>query len=345
MNTVPRLSACIESGSSQSQPPPQPLYREPLLTESSKYERLNLFPIPAQSRPFWDMYKTVQKMLWFSEEIDLSEDRKHFAGLSADEKRFIEMILAFFAQADSIVTENVVTRLYDEVKDASVRAFYGLQIAFENVHSETYNVILDTLITDPARKQCLFRAIETTPSIRAKAEFALHYIDSTEDFATRIAAFACVEGIQFSSSFCAIFWLKNRGIMPGLTYSNELISRDEGMHCQFSILVYNSLEQKLTDKCLHAIIRRVVQIEMAFVDDALQCPLIGMNANDMKTYVMYVGDYVCGMFGVPPLYHVANPFTFMETISLQGKTNFFERRVSEYQKSFEREIDEDCFRL
>jgi ribonucleotide reductase beta subunit family protein with ferritin-like domain len=289
------------------------------------------------------MYKTVQKMLWFTEEIDLTQDVIDFDAMSREEQRFIEMILAFFAQADSIVNENVITRLYSEVKDASVRAFYGLQIAFENVHSETYNVILDTLVRDVEKKQGLFRAIETVPSIRAKAEFALEYIDSTEDFATRVAAFACVEGIQFSSSFCAIFWLKKRGLMPGLTYSNELISRDEGMHCQFSIMVYKSLSVRLSTEKVHAIIDKVVQIELKFVDDALQCPLIGMNARDMKDYVQFIGDFVCTMFSVPLLYHKKNPFPFMETISLQGKTNFFEKRVSEYQKATDRAIDIDCF--
>jgi ribonucleotide reductase beta subunit family protein with ferritin-like domain len=289
------------------------------------------------------MYKTVQKMLWFSEEIDLVQDVIDFQAMLPAEQRFLEMILAFFAQADNIVNENVITRLYNEVKDSSVRAFYGLQIAFENVHSETYNVILDTLVKDPEKKNELFRAIETIPSIRRKAEFALHYIDSDADFATRIASFACVEGIQFSSSFAAIFWLKKRGKLPGVTYSNELISRDEGLHCKFSVMVYNSLTYKLPIPALHAIIDKVVQIEMAFVDDALQCPLIGMNATDMKQYVRFVGDFICTMFSIPLLYKCKNPFPFMETISLQGKTNFFEKRVSEYQKPADRVIDDDCF--
>jgi ribonucleotide reductase beta subunit family protein with ferritin-like domain len=316
---------------------------EPLLTERTPYQRLNLFPIANQSLPFWKMYKTVQKMLWFTEEIDLVQDVIDFEAMLPSEQRFLEMILAFFAQADNIVNENVITRLYDEVKDSSVRAFYGLQIAFENVHSETYNVILDTLVKSTSKKQELFRAIETIPSIRRKAEFALNYIDSDADFATRIASFACVEGIQFSSSFCAIFWLKKRGKLPGVTYSNELISRDEGLHCQFSVMVYNSLVTKLSIPALHSIIQTVVQIEMDFVDDALQCPLIGMNATDMKDYVMFVGDFVCGMFSIPPLYKVKNPFPFMETISLQGKTNFFEKRVSEYQKPSDRSIDDQSF--
>ena len=316
---------------------------EPLLEERTPYQRLNLFPISSQSRPFWEMYKTVQKMLWFVEEIDLVQDIADFEAMSPGEQRFLEMILAFFAQADNIVNENVITRLYNEVKDASVRAFYGLQIAFENVHSETYNVILDNLVKDSAKKQQLFRAIETIPSIKRTAEFALKYIDSGESFATRIAAFACVEGIQFSSSFCAIYWLKKRGKMPGVTYSNELISRDEGLHCSFSVMVYNSLQDKLPVDVLHGIIDTVVQIELDFVDDALQCPLIGMNAADMKDYVMFVGDYVCGMFSVPPLYHKKNPFPFMETISLQGKTNFFEKRVSEYQRPSDRSIEANCF--
>jgi ribonucleotide reductase beta subunit family protein with ferritin-like domain len=304
-----------------------------LLTERTPFQRLNLFPIAEHSLPFWNMYKTVQKMLWFTEEIDLVQDVLDYEQMHSEEQRFLEMILAFFAQADNIVNENVITRLYNEVKDPSIRAFYGLQIAFENVHSETYNTILDTLVKSSSRKQGLFRAIETIPSIRRKADFALQYIDSDADFATRIASFACVEGIQFSSSFCAIFWLKNRGLLRGVTYSNELISRDEGMHCKFSVMVYNALENKLTDAALHAIIDTVVQIELDFVDDALRCPLIGMNAALMKDYVMFVGDFVCGMFSIPPLYNRANPFTFMETISLQGKTNFFEKRVSEYQKS------------
>jgi len=314
-----------------------------ILTERTPYQRLNLFPISAESMPFWKMYKTVQKMLWFTEEIDLTQDRIDFEAMLPAEQRFVEMILAFFAQADNIVNENVITRLYTEVKDASIRAFYGLQIAFENVHSETYNVILDTLVRCPDTKQKLFRAIETIPSIRKKAEFAMQYIDNETDFATRIVAFACVEGIQFSSSFCAIFWLKKRGKLPGVTYSNELISRDEGLHCKFSVMVYNSLSTKLSIPALHKIIDTVVQIELSFVDDALQCPLIGMNAKDMKDYVMFVGDFVCGMFSVPPLYNRTNPFPFMETISLQGKTNFFEKRVSEYQRPSDRSIDDTSF--
>jgi ribonucleotide reductase beta subunit family protein with ferritin-like domain len=316
---------------------------EPLLTERTAYQRLNLFPIATQSLPFWKMYKTVQKMVWFTEEIDLVQDVVDFDAMRPAEQRFLEMILAFFAQADNIVNETVITRLYGEVKDASVRAFYGVQIAFENVHSETYNVILDTLVRDSERKQKLFTAIETIPSIRRKAEFALKYIESDACFATRIAAFACVEEIQFSSSFCAIFELKKRGLLPGVTYSNELISRDEGMHCQFSVSVYNSLQHKLPIPELHAIIKTVVEIEMAFVDDSLECPLIGMNATDMKDYVMFIGDFVCSLFLVPPIYHRKNPFPFMETISLQGKTNFFEKRVSEYQKPSDRSIRDDCF--
>ena len=304
-----------------------------ILTERSEHERLNLFPIKQRSRPFWDMYKITQKMLWFSEEIDLTQDVIDFKSMSTDERHFVEMILAFFAQADSIVNENVVTRLYNDVKDAAVRAFYGLQIAFENVHSETYNVILDTLVQDNDYKNSLFKSIETIPAIAKKAQFALDYIESDAPFAKRVAAFACVEGIQFSSSFCAIFWLKTRGLLPGVTFSNELISRDEGLHCQFSIMVYKSLHNRLADTELYQLIKETVDIEIEFVDTALRCPLIGMNPSDMKQYVMFVGDFVCTMFGIPKLYNVTNPFPFMETISLQGKTNFFEKRVSEYQKN------------
>lgn len=304
-----------------------------VLEEPDEHSRLNLFPIADRSRNFWDMYKLTQKMLWFAEEIDLTQDVKDFKAMSRDEQHFIEMILAFFAQADSIVNENVITRLYNDVKDAAARAFYGLQIAFENVHSETYNIILDTLIQDPARKNKLFRSIEMIPAIKRKAQFALDYIESDAPFAQRVAAFACVEGIQFSSSFCAIFWLKTRGLLPGVTFSNELISRDEGLHCQFSVLIYNSLTNKLPVSDVHALIKRTVDIELDFVDDALKCPLIGMNPRDMKQYVQFIGDYVCTMFNVPKLYNVTNPFPFMETISLQGKTNFFEKRVSEYQKN------------
>tara|TARA_B110000046_G_C13011567_1_gene406884 strand:+ start:787 stop:1761 length:975 start_codon:yes stop_codon:yes gene_type:complete len=316
---------------------------EPLLTESNVYDRLRLFPIADSSRPFWDMYKTVQKMLWFTEEIDLSQDVRDFRTLSPPEQRFLELTMAFFAQADNIVNENVVTRLYSEVKDATVRAFYGLQIAFENVHAETYNVILDTLVRDPVRKDELFHAIDLIPAIQRKAEFALEYIDGDQDFATRIAAFACVEGIQFSSSFCALFWLKQRGILPGVTYSNELISRDEGLHCRFSVMVYRSLRYPLPVARLHALIQKVVRIELDFVDYILPEPLMGMRASTMKDYVMFVGDFVCGMFGIPAIYHKTNPFPFMENISLQGKTNFFEKRVSEYQRPTDRQIDDSCF--
>jgi ribonucleoside-diphosphate reductase subunit M2 len=305
---------------------------EPLLMDDHS-SRLSLFPIPEKSKPFWEMYKTTQKMLWFTEEIDLSQDVQDFGGMTKDEQHFIEMVLAFFAQADSIVNENVVTRLYGDVKDAAARAFYGLQIAFENVHSETYNTILDTLVKDNRRKLDLFRAIETIPAVRKKAQFALDYIDSDAPFVVRIAAFACVEGIQFSSSFCAIYWLKSRGLLPGVTFSNELISRDEGMHCQFSILLYHSLKTRLSIEQIHQLIRTTVELELEFVTEALQCSLIGMNVQSMQEYVMFVGDYVCGLFGVPPIYNKSNPFPFMESISLQGKTNFFERRVSEYQKN------------
>jgi ribonucleotide reductase beta subunit family protein with ferritin-like domain len=315
-----------------------------VLTERDTNARLNLFPIQECSRPFWDMYKITQKMLWFTEEIDLTQDVKDFKNMSPDEKHFLEMILAFFAQADSIVNENVITRLYNDVKDPAARAFYGLQIAFENVHSETYNVILDTLIQNVDYKNKLFRSIETVPAIKKKAQFALDYIESDEPFAKRVAAFACVEGIQFSSSFCAIYWLKTRGLLPGVTFSNELISRDEGMHCQFSILIYNSLTNKLKDQELIDLIKTTVELELEFIDEALRCPLIGMNPIDMKQYVKFVGDSVCAMFKIPNIYNVTNPFAFMETISLLGKTNFFEKRVSEYQKNTSGyEITDDIF--
>ena len=315
-----------------------------LLTESRANGRLCLFPLSDESLPFWGMYKTVQKMIWFTEEIDLVQDVTDFqTKMTADERHFVEMILGFFAQADNIVNENIVTSLYSQIKDASVRAFYGLQIAFENVHAETYNVILDTLVRDRTRKDQLLHAIDTIPSIQRKAEFALKYIDGDLDFATRVAAFACVEGLQFSSSFCAIFWLKKRGLMPGLTYSNELISRDEALHCRFSIMVYKSLTHRLDEKTLHALIGHVVDIEKAFVQDALRCPLIGMNASDMMQYVEFVADLMCDLFDIPPLFNAQNPFDFMETISLQGKTNFFEKRVSEYQKVSDRHIANAAF--
>lgn len=268
-----------------------------------------------------------------AEEIDLAPDGKDWDTLTTDEQYFIKHVLAFFAASDGIVNENLIQRFASEVQSAEARCFYGFQIMIENIHSETYSLLIDTLVKDPKEKSHLFNAIETIPCIRAKAKWALRWIDGSERFAERLVAFAVVEGIFFSGAFCAIFWLKKRGLMPGLTFSNELISRDEGMHCDFACLIYGMLQEKLTDERLHEIVGEAIEHEKEFICEALSCDLIGMNKRMMAQYVEFCGDRLLVALGAPKLYDATNPFDWMELISLQGKTNFFERRVSEYQKA------------
>ncbi|WP_071885029.1 ribonucleoside-diphosphate reductase small subunit [Hymenobacter sp. DG25B] len=302
---------------------------EPLLVENPN--RFVLFPI--QHDTVWQMYKKAEASFWTAEEIDLSQDQKDWEALNDGERHFISHVLAFFAASDGIVNENLAVNFMQEVQMPEARCFYGFQIMMENIHSETYSLLIDTYIKDPKEKDRLFNALETVPCVKKKGEWALKWINS-EDFAERIIAFAAVEGIFFSGSFCSIFWLKKRGLMPGLTFSNELISRDEGLHCDFACLLYEKyLVNKLPEARVHAIIRDAVTIEQEFVTDALPVNLIGMNAKAMSQYIEFVADRLLQSLGYSKIYNATNPFDFMEMISLQGKTNFFEKRVAEYQKA------------
>jgi len=285
-----------------------------------------MFPI--QDLETWTMYKKQLDCFWRVEEVDLSKDMDHWNDMTKDEQHFISMILAFFASSDGIVLENLALRFMADVHTSEARAFYGFQIAMENIHSEMYSVLIDKYIHHD-KKDLLFRAIEEFPCIRKKAEWALQWIDRPDSFATRLLAFACVEGIFFSGAFCSIYWLKKRGLMPGLTFSNELISRDESMHTDFAVLLYKR-EIPLDTSTVHAIIRRAVEIEKEFIVDSLPCKLIGMNSDSMCTYIEFVSDRLCMQLGYPKLFQASNPFSWMESISLEGKTNFFEKRVGEY---------------
>ncbi|KAE8038323.1 hypothetical protein FH972_010846 [Carpinus fangiana] len=302
---------------------------EPLLAPNP--DRFCMFPI--QYPEIWEMYKKAEASFWTAEEVDLSQDQRHWEALTPDERHFITHVLAFFAASDGIVLENLGGRFMKEVQVAEARAFYGFQIAIENIHSEMYSLLLETYIKDSVEKDRLFHAIETIPCVAKKAQWALRWIDGSESFAERIVAFACVEGIFFSGSFCSIFWLKKRGLMPGLTFSNELISRDEGLHCDFACLLYSLLRKKLSEERVKAIVCDAVEIEREFVCDALPCALVGMNGDLMSLYIQFVADRLLGALGYGKVYNVQNPFDWMELISLQGKTNFFEKRVGEYQKA------------
>lgn len=290
-----------------------------------------MFPIRYPS--VWEMYKKAEASFWTAEEVDLSSDQQHWEHLTEDERHFIKHVLAFFAASDGIVLENLAVRFMKEVQVPEARAFYGFQIAIENIHSEMYSLLLETYIKDQKEKCMLFNAIETIPCIAKKADWALRWIGSQNCFAERIVAFACVEGIFFSGSFCAIFWLKKRGLMPGLTFSNELISRDEGLHCDFACLLYTLLENKLSENRVRDILCDAVEIEREFVCEALSCDLVGMNSTLMSEYIDFVADRLMVALGYSKVYNAQNPFDWMELISLQGKTNFFEKRVGEYQKA------------
>ena len=281
----------------------------------------------------WDEADAARAPHSAAEEVDLSSDLKHWDTLNNDEKHFISHVLAFFAASDGIVLENLAGCFMSEVQVPEARAFYGFQIAIENIHSEMYSLLLETYIRDTEQKMNLFRAIETVPAVKKKADWALKWINQTDSFAERLVAFACVEGIFFSGSFCAIYWLKKRGLMPGLTFSNELISRDEGLHCDFACLLYSLLNNKLSIQRLKEIFCEAVEIEKEFVCEALPCNLIGMNKEMMSQYIDFVADRLLVSLGYEKIYGAANPFEFMELISLQGKTNFFEKRVGEYQKA------------
>jgi ribonucleoside-diphosphate reductase beta chain len=302
---------------------------EPILTE--KDNRFVLFPIEHQA--IWDMYKTHVQAFWVAEEIDMTQDLVHWKKLSADEQHFIKHVLAFFAASDGIVNENLVVNFMQDVTIPEARCFYGFQVAMENIHAETYSLLIDTYIKDPEEKTSLFNAIDTLPCVQKKAKWALKWIEAAPSFAHRLVAFAAVEGIFFSGSFCSIFWLKSRGLMPGLAQSNELISRDEGLHTDFACLLYSMLVNKLTQKEIEEIICNAVEVEKEFVVDALPVSLIGMNSKLMTQYIEFVADHLLNSLGYDKVYKVENPFSFMDMISLQGKTNFFERRVSEYTRA------------
>lgn len=303
---------------------------EPILEENKN--RFVLFPI--QHDDIWAFYKKAEASFWTAEEIDLSPDLIDWENkLNDDERHFIKHVLAFFAASDGIVNENLAENFLSEVQYTEAKFFYGFQVAIENIHSETYSLLIDTYIKDTAEKNHLFNAIETLDCVKKKADWALRWIDKGS-FAERLVAFAAVEGIFFSGSFCSIFWLKKRGLMPGLSFSNELISRDEGLHCDFACLLYNNhLNNKLSKEDVKKIILDAVEIEKEFVTDALPVKLIGMNSDLMQQYIEFVADRLLVELGNEKIFNVSNPFDFMEMISIQGKTNFFEKRVGEYQKA------------
>ena len=316
---------------------------EPILKENSN--RFVLFPI--EHDDIWSYYKKAEASFWTAEEIDLGQDLKDWDTLTGDERHFIKHVLAFFAASDGIVNENLAENFVSEVQYTEAKFFYGFQIAIENIHSETYSLLIDTYVKDVKEKDGLFNALDTMDCVKKKADWALRWIDEG-NFAERLVAFAAVEGIFFSGSFCSIFWLKKRGLMPGLTFSNELISRDEGLHCDFACLLYNNhLVNKLSNEAIQTIIADAVTIEKEFVTDALPVRLIGMNAELMCQYIEFVADRLLLELNCSKIYHASNPFDFMEMISLQGKTNFFEKRVGEYQKAgvLNAENDNDKFSL
>ena len=305
---------------------------EPICQQDDIGSRFSLFPI--EHPDLWNMYKQHVASFWTADEIDLSADVSDWQNrLNQSERHFISMVLAFFAGADGIVVENLAARFCQEITIPEARCFYGFQMAMESIHQETYCLLIDTYITNPKDREVLFSAHTSVPSVERKAKWAQKYIGSSASFAERLVAFAAVEGIFFSGSFCAIFWLKKRGLMPGLTFSNELISRDEGLHCSFACQLYSKLRRQLSEQTIHDLIGEAVEVEKAFVCDALPVSLIGMNAPLMSQYIEFVADRLLLDLGYRPLFGSKNPFDWMDMISLEGKTNFFEKRVGEYQKS------------
>jgi len=315
---------------------------EVLLSEEEK--RYVIFPIKHDE--IWSMYKKAEANFWTTEELDLSKDKKDFLTLTENEQFFIKNVLAFFAASDGVVNENLVERFCNDVKVLEAKFFYGFQIAMENIHSETYSLLIDTYVKDVQEKHKLFNAIDTIPSVTKKAQWAMKWINDNESsFATRVIAFAAVEGIFFSGSFCSIFWLKKRGLMPGLCHSNELISRDEGLHTEFAVLMYSMIQDKPSQETVLSIIKEAVDLEIEFITESLPCNLIGMNQLLMKQYIQYVADRLLLMFGLEKQYQVSNPFEWMELISIQGKTNFFEKRVGEYSNIANSETKDNVFSL
>ena len=300
--------------------------KEPILDSSE--ERFTIFPI--QHQDVWAMYKKHMSVHWVPEEVDLSKDMSHWEKLSDNERYFIKNILGFFAGSDGIVMENLASHFIQEVKWPEAKFFYACQNLLESVHSETYSLLIDTYISDKQEKDKLFHAIQTIPCVQKKADWALKWMNSNQPFAARLLSFAAVEGIFFSGSFCAIFWLKQRGLMPGLTVSNEFIARDEGLHTEFACLLYSKIVNRLSKKDAHKIIREAVKIEKQFITKSLPCDLIGMNSKLMTQYIEFVADRLLLQLGYPKAYSAKNPFDFMERISLEGKDNFFEKRVSTY---------------
>ena len=314
------------------------MVNEPLLTEENK--RFVIFPI--EHNDIWEMYKTQEMAFWTAEEIDLAQDLTDWdEKLNDDEKHYIKNVLAFFAASDGIVNENLAENFLSEVQYPEAKFFYGGQIMIENIHSETYSLLIDTYIKDSKEKDRLFNALDTVPSVKKKGDWALKWIES-ESFVERLIAFVAVEGIFFSGSFCSIFWLKKRGLMPGLSFSNELISRDEGLHCLFACLLYkNHIVNQLTEERVKSIICEAVEIEKEFVTESLPVSLVGMNSKLMSQYIEYVADYWIMELGYTKVYGSECPFDFMEMLSLKNKTNFFEKKVSDYQKPSDTKINYD----
>tara|TARA_Y100001958_G_C21245749_1_gene575646 strand:+ start:4004 stop:4972 length:969 start_codon:yes stop_codon:yes gene_type:complete len=297
---------------------------------------------PIQYGDIFKMYKKAEANFWTAEELDLSKDHDDWKKLNEEEKYFIENVLAFFAASDGIVNQNLGERFLAEVQLLEAKFFYGFQIAVENIHSETYSLLIDTYVKDLEKKTKLLNAVETIPSVQKKAQWAIKWINDREsDFSKRVIAFAAVEGIFFSGSFCAIFWLKKRGLMPGLCHSNELISRDEGLHTEFAILMYHYIKNKLDDSVIQDIIKEAVEIEKEFILESLPCKLIGMNQDMMSQYIEYISDRLLKMLNVSPIYNSQNPFEWMESIGIQGKTNFFEKRVGEYSNKANPDIKDN----
>jgi len=314
---------------------------EPLLAADDN--RFVMFPIKHDD--IWKMYQKQVDCFWRPEEIDLTKDLKDWDSLTQDERFFISMILAFFAASDGIVLENLAMRFMSDVQLSEARAFYGFQIAMENIHSHTYSLLIETYIKNSEEKHKLFNAIEHFPSIKKKSDWAQKWIhDNRSSFSTRLIAFACVEGIFFSGAFCSIFWIKKRGLLPGLTFSNELISRDEALHCEFAVLLYSKLLKKMNKARVHEIIKEAVEIEIEFICEALPCRLIGMNSQMMTQYIQFVSDRLCVQLGYDKIYNVTNPCDFMELISLESKSNFFEKRNDSYALANKTQND-DTFNL
>lgn len=318
----------------------QKLSEEKILTESTEQRRYVMFPIEYED--LWILYKKAVSSFWTVEEINLNKDLNDWAKLDEDEQNFIKYTLAFFAASDGIVNENLAERFLREVAINEAKCFYGFQMTIENIHSEMYSLLIDTFIKEKEEKDRLFNAIETIPVVGAKAEWTIRWIKNEKvTFAERLVAFAVVEGIFFSGSFAAIFWLKSRGLMPGLSFSNELISRDEALHCEFAWTLLRHLTNKPSQETIHRIVQEAVSIEESFMREALSKDLFGINSDSMIQYIKYVADWLCERLNVAKIYNVDNPFSFMTLISLEGKTNFFEKSVGEYKKYNVRSLDSD----